>query len=698
MVKSKVLLLLVWMMGVALPIVAQDSEKQIPQEADSIAILLQEITVDANLAERGIDKTTYLFSQQQIEQAQNGRELVSGIPNLHINEVNNTLATLNGTPFILLINGIRASDEELRVIPADKIKKVEYYDIPPIRYMNNADVVVNVHTKQLDTGWDGDVYTSVGQLYSSGSVSASYGHGPHKLTFSANLHINMKRSIKDLEQGLYTYTIADTLYKHLYQSKRMDWGPQESFSLAYTHSQENHHQLQLKASFSGYHDRMLKTKDIEFSAGSMLENNEGRLSNRTNTVSPTLSFYYDRNLNEKDKFVFNLVGSIFSNRQIVNSCESGNWGFEDNMHLKNTKRSVIGEAVYEHTSEKLNLTFGYRTNFQFLTNRLKNSLSIDERNEDINTQLHYIYGEASGRHKAWMYRLSLGANLDIKAGNEGFHHLTFIPQVMLGYRFDQYHSLRLSYRSETQMPEIQQMSTSRILVMNHFYQSGNPILVNAHHQTVRLSYSYDSGPFSLTASFYHEHRGNSLFDSYVCQGNDMSFLSTNAEKDIWRGVELSLNITPFPFLRIGADFEASHYSFKPNEQADTYRYWSFPTILYASASFKNLSASVYQHLGGSFLNGLYKEGYEKVSYISLRYRMKQISIGLQCLFPFIRDRYKNETIPTSLVRHLTDTHARTKDHAISISLSWYFHAGKARQTDNPAIDNTDYDNGVFNIK
>ena len=698
MMKSKVLLLLVWMMGVALPSVAQDSEKQIPQEADSIAILLQEITVEANLAERGIDKTTYLFSQQQIKQAQSGRELVSSIPNLHINEVNNTLATLNGTPFILLINGIQASDAELRVIPADKIKKVVYYDIPPIRYMNNADVVVNVHTKQLDTGWDGDVYASVGQLYSSGSVSASYGHGPHKLTFSSNLHINMKRSVKDLEQGLYAYAIADTLFKHLYQSKSMDWGPQESFSLAYTHSQENHHQLQLKASFSGYHDRMLKTKDIEFSAGSMLEKSEGKLSNHTNTLSPTLSFYYDRNLNEKDKFIFNLVGSIFSNRQKVNSYESGNWGFDDNMHLKNTKRSVIGEAVYEHTGEKLNLTFGYRTNFQFLTNRLKNSLSKDESDEDINTQLHYIYGEASGRHKAWMYRLSLGANLDIKTGNEGFHHLTFIPQVMLGYRFDQHHSLRLSYRSETQMPEIQQMSTSRILVMNHFYQSGNPALVNAHHQVYRLSYSYDTNPLTITASLYHEHRGKSLFDSYVCQGNDMLLLSANAKKDIRQGAELSLNITPFPFLRIGADFEASHYSFKPNAQVDTYRYWSFPTILYASAFFKNFSASIYQNLGGSFLNGLYKEGYEKISCISLRYRVKQISIGLQCLFPFIRDRYKNETIPTSLVRHLTDTHAKTKDHAISISLSWNFHAGKARQIDEPTIDNTDYDNGVFNIR
>lgn len=44
------------------------------------------------------------------------------------------------------------------------ILKVEYYDVPPIRYMNNAEVVVNILTKPLDSGWNGDFYAVGGMM------------------------------------------------------------------------------------------------------------------------------------------------------------------------------------------------------------------------------------------------------------------------------------------------------------------------------------------------------------------------------------------------------------------------------------------------------------------------------------------------------------------------------------------------------
>lgn len=44
------------------------------------------------------------------------------------------------------------------------ILKVEYYDVPPIRYMNNDEVVVNILTKPLGSGWNGDFYTAGGTV------------------------------------------------------------------------------------------------------------------------------------------------------------------------------------------------------------------------------------------------------------------------------------------------------------------------------------------------------------------------------------------------------------------------------------------------------------------------------------------------------------------------------------------------------
>ena len=51
----------------------------------------------------------------------------------------------------ILLNGISASDIDLKGIPANKIVKVEYYNIPPARYAD-AGTLINVITKKLDNG------------------------------------------------------------------------------------------------------------------------------------------------------------------------------------------------------------------------------------------------------------------------------------------------------------------------------------------------------------------------------------------------------------------------------------------------------------------------------------------------------------------------------------------------------------------
>ena len=43
------------------------------------------------------------------------------------------------------------------------------------------------------------------------------------------------------------------------------------------------------------------------------------------------------------------------------------------------------------------------------------------------------------------------------------------------------------------------------------------------------------------------------------------------------------------------------------------------------------------------LDGLYRKGLEKVSYLSLTYDWKNWRFGAQCLFPFQDDKFSNET-------------------------------------------------------
>ena len=173
------------------------------------AQLITEVVVEGKRSIRSIDKTSYTFSDTQIEKAENGRGLIATLPNLHIDRTSNTLSTINGKNILILINGIKATDDDLKLIPADKIKNVEIYDVPPMRYINDAENVVNVRTKPLDTGWSGNIYGTLGQMFSNASIALSYIKGDNKLTFNYGTHINMKRDIKDLESGHYNYAINE---------------------------------------------------------------------------------------------------------------------------------------------------------------------------------------------------------------------------------------------------------------------------------------------------------------------------------------------------------------------------------------------------------------------------------------------------------------------------------------------------------
>ncbi len=665
-------------------------------QRDSMSI--GEVVVEGERSIRSIDKSSYLFSEAQIAQASDGRELVATLPNLRIDRTSDALATVNGKRLLLLINGIKASDEDLRLIPADKIRKVELYDVPPIRYMNDAERVVNILTKPLDAGWSGNLYGTLGQMFSNASITLSHVRGDNRFTFHYGAHINMKREVRNRETGRYAYRIGEENYLYDYLRESLKWGHQHNFGLTYTRSREQSYDLQIKASAHTDNKWMEADKRISFARNTLQEERTGRLTDRTESLVPTLDLYFAKYFSERSTLVVNLVGSYFDNRQRTRSTESGTTGFDDLMLLDNRKSSLIGEAAYLHRFSRAQLTVGYRSQCNFLSNRLRNSVSGQPQNERINTQKHYLYAEISGKLHSWLYRASLGATADIRSGEGGFRHLTFTPVVMLGYAIDRANTLRLAYDSDTRMPEMQQMSEARILLMSDFYQTGNAELKNAHRQSWRLSYDLQLRRFSLQAALFHEQTRNSLFDSYRSGDGCMLLQTDNAKRDIRRGFELNLDWTPWKFLRIGGSAEAAQQLFQPSEASATYRCWSFPVTLYLSANYRNFSFDLYQKLGGTYLSGLYKSGIEKASYVSLGYTHGSLRVALQCFFPFMQDRYSNRTIPESVVRHNTDYHLRSKDHAVALSLSWSFETGRRRAAMRQRIENRDDDSGVFRIK
>lgn len=684
--------------SVSLAVSAREGlDRDICLEVDSMAI--GEVVVEGKRTLRSIDKTSYLFTREQVEKATDGRELVATLPNLRVDRATNTLATVNGKSLLILIDGVKATDEELRLLPADKVRRVELYDVPPIRYMDDAERVVDIRTRPLDAGWSGTLYGTLGQIFSNASAAISRIKGHNRFTFSYGTHINMKRGKRDLETGHYDYRIDDAACLYDYVRESRDWGRQHHVGLTYSVGREGNYDLQVRAYADADNGRMDAAKRIVLTQNAATEERTGRLTDRTQSVVPTLDLYFAKQFRRSNSLAFNLVGSYFVNRQQTRSTESGPAGFDDRMDLDNRKRTLIGEVVYGHRFAEASLSVGYRGHYNFLTNDLSNTLSAEGgRREAIHTQAHRLHAEVSGRVRSFLYRASLGASCDVRTGRDGFRNLTFTPMVLAGYDFGDTHSLRLIYESGTQMPEMQQMSDARILIMNGLYRTGNPALESAHRQVWRLSYDLSVRRFALQAALFCGNTRNSLFDTYRYGEGCILYRTDNAEREARRGGELGLNFTPWDFLRIGGSVEAAQQLFRPSEGMPTYRHWSFPVSLYVSARCRNFTFDLYQKFGGTSLVGLYLTGIEKVSYASLGYTHRNHNIALQCYFPFVRDRYSNGTIPASIVRHRTDYAIRSKDRALALTLSWRFATGRKGAALRPELENYDRDNGLFKIR
>ena len=122
-----------------------------------------------------------------------------------------------------------------------------------------------------------------------------------------------------------------------------------------------------------------------------------------------------------------------------------------------------------------------------MDNKIENSFQTDV-NQNIHTQRHYLYGQATTQiHDLWI-QISAAGTYDVRFGDDGFNNLRFTPNVTLGYNINDDNELRFNYSSYTGIPDIQQTSESKVLVMNGIFRSGNPGLIHSHSHNLAFMY------------------------------------------------------------------------------------------------------------------------------------------------------------------------------------------------------------------
>jgi hypothetical protein len=660
-------------------------------------IQLAEVAVTASSIKQHIDKTTYLISSEDIKSARFSLDLLEKIPDLTIDPVSQRLKNAKGSTKIL-IDGVSAGEIDLKAIPANKIAQMEYYDIPPARYMSYASVV-NVITKNVENGFAAGA--TLQQAFTTGfandDVFFKYNRGKNQ--FSLDYTLNY-RNYKQMEQTtVYSYLFHNE-EKNRKENVHNAFGYDDHFiNLKYKHQMKDNYLFQLQLSPNFSNKRSKDNVDIQLANNATGSDRQGNKTDGSRIRNPFLNVYYWKQLSNQQELTIDVVASAFSTDQQIRNKEFSqadhSLALEDYMDLENQKKSLIGEVAYNKTVAFSHLNAGYKIETYDLFSKINNRFdNVDYKSSYLS---NYVYGEVDGSINGFMYRISLGVrHKQNRTYNNKYATWTFIPILVGGYRINSQNSIRLIYTQVPVEPGISELSNNVIYVTDNIVKKGNPLLKNSLAQFYSFNYRFAGTVFNFSLDALYAYSKNPVNTYYFYSEETIALVSVNDISAHTYGLSYSGSVKPFgnDLLTLTLNGEILNNR-NLNMEYGSMSYIYAPLWYNISLKYKNWLLNYQGNIAGKDLSGAFLQKDENNSHITARYTKNNFSVSASLLWAFTVSKYATESISKSIVKY--SNHLRIHDNAnmFTLGLTYTFHSGKKYDEQEKKINNRDTDSGLF---
>ena len=529
---------------------------QVTTEQDKVIQNFEEIEeIIIPLARKTIysDKTTYTFSPEAIEKAHYAKDLLLTLPELYIDPITNTMRSTREGATLFLLNGIEATDLQIRSIRPTSVIRVEYYDNPPTRWINKANQVVNIITRNAENGYVFGIEntTAASTGFINGSLYSNITKGRNNFALEYNIYY---RDYKDRTSiNSYQYNLNDIHYTSKDNRKEQFGYTDQVVAFRYTNLESDKFVFQSKldlninSSYAYAHGtNQLHLNDV--AVNHLLFNHSN-----TNYLKPTLDLYYNTKLTDHDDFIINLVGSVFNTknqdsiREWLPSNDIEKYNYSTN--LKAYQQGLVTEVSHSHQFGIGKLASGYR----FSYNAVKNDL-FNLHGSSIHTVKyveHYLYTEFSGKLNNFVYRLGMGlTHYSTYTMDTRGNTWTPTPKLIIGYQLSEKQSLRFSSSYNPLRPSNSMLSTNTIQIVENITQTGNPNLLIQKSFVNNLLYSFQSKHTELKFNAFFTYTTNPYNQLYakdmeegILKGYKLTY--ENAVNSKKYGIQLTGSIQPF---------------------------------------------------------------------------------------------------------------------------------------------------------
>ncbi|MDY4654175.1 MAG: hypothetical protein SO402_07440, partial [Prevotella sp.] len=405
-----------------------------------------------------VDRSIFTFTDEQKKNARQTQEILTSLPGLRFDALSGKLNTMTGKSLKILVNGVEATDNDLKSIPVDKIKNVEYFTIPPARY---ADVgtLINIKTQPLDAGYAAgfDVMQAAWVAFNNSNLYVRYNKGNHQIAFDYSMQYRNNANCES--EDSYVFTDGTAVSDYLYRGNYHFGYCTQDFNLKYAFTKEDDITFQAKFTPNLFTQFWRTDNDIEAHNNPLWQDGTGRQERKVRSFGPSLDLYLNKKMKNNQELTVDVVGTYYHNSQ---NDHNRQWTenvnevlIDDDMRAKNNKYSVIGELAYAKSWGTTNLSLGYKATLAKSDYKIRNMLSnYDEYAYTSHNDNHYFYGEIGGKLKKLSYRLGVGGTY-VNTDNDvtDYSKFYFTPKLVLSYPIKN-GQVQLEVRSNPVLPSI----------------------------------------------------------------------------------------------------------------------------------------------------------------------------------------------------------------------------------------------------
>ncbi|WP_179471296.1 outer membrane beta-barrel protein [Chryseobacterium sp. H1D6B] len=658
----------------------ENAKKDTLKEPKTAAI--QEVILKSQRKKQFADKAVYTFDKEALEKARYAKDLLKTLPELQLDPVSNTLKSTKGGTTLFLINGIEATDMQIRSVQPSEVIKVEYYDIPPARWASRADTVINLLTRSAETGYvfGTDISSALSTGFVNGSAYANYTKG--KNDFGLEYSINLRDYDNRKVRSIYDYQLEGEHYRSD-EDKRDHFGYTfQNLALRYTRQVPDNYAFQAKLNMDILNSFFKGNGQSVFTKDAFSEEHQTLKNGGSDYVTPTLDLYFSKNISKKDELSLNVVANRFTTNTSEFAKEwiisSGQSVFDNDMNLKAKQTGFVGELAYTHDFEKGKLSSGYRVSNTSISNDLQNLTGFSEYS--VNYLEQYFYSEFAGKINKFNYRIGAGLiNIHNKSAENTFDEWSFVPKVILGYQLKSSQNIRFTASYKPKSPWSAALSSNVVQLAPNIVQRGNPFLTSQQTWSNNLIYSFNNKYFDCNANLFYNYTSRTINQFYVMDDALGGYALTygNAQNSKQYGAQLTGSYKPFgnSLLVLKAVIAPTSETVRTSSGALIKNDYIGNNFV-LSSEYKSFSLQYQLNIPVYSLNGAFLTINENQNHVFTSYKHKEWTFSTGMYWIGMPSEYKTKSLKESLVNYSRVGQIINNKSMFVLGFSYDFSKGK----------------------